>query len=379
MTAAPLIPVLYVVDKMTVGGTQRHLSQVMRGMNRAGVDPWLCCLQGLGLMANGLPNDRLLCLDMKRIYGPGALRGFRTLTRFIREHGIQVVHTYLFSANLFGVAAARAAGAPVVVTSRRGTPYGRRAHHFAALQVSDHFADAVVVNSEALVSFISETENLPQSRIVKIYNGIDAFEISPAMREDMRSSLGFAPGDLVVGMLAGFRAIKDHATALRAAARVAEGHPRARFLFVGEGPTRRPCMEQAAALGIADRCVFTGERPDTVALAQAMDVGLVSSIEEGFPNALLEMMMAGHPCVATDISGNNEAVLPGETGMLCPVGDDARIAEALGALLADVDTRTRMGTAARALVLDRYGMDTMLNSMAGLYRALLPASNHAHP
>ncbi|MFC1586771.1 glycosyltransferase [Planctomycetota bacterium] len=372
------IPILYIIDKMAIGGSQRHLAKVIPRLGGMGFDPYLCCLQQTGPLAENLDPGRVFCLGLTRIYTPRALFGIRKLIRFMREKQIMVAHSYLFSANIYGAAAACLAGVPVNLNSRRDTQFGKKLRHWVALRLGNEIVDGVVVNSAELVKFISEKENLEQSRIYKIYNGISTFPLDDDIRTRTRSALGLADGDICIGYLARFRPSKDHATALRAAACLCREHPHARFVFVGEGDTRPEAEIMASKLGIEKYCIFTGERRDVTELAQAFDIAVFTSIAEGFPNALLEVMMAAKPVVASNISGNNEGVLPGINGFLVDTGDYGAFARQLDVLIRNKDFRKRMGMASRRRVLNTYTLDGMVHSMAELYRALLAEKRGTH-
>jgi glycosyltransferase involved in cell wall biosynthesis len=127
----------------------------------------------------------------------------------------------------------------------------------------------------------------------------------------------------------------------------------------------------ARALGIETRVRFLGVRRDVPALLAAADLLVHPSLEEGFCNALLEAMAASRPVVATDVGGNREAVIDGETGLLVPPSDAARLAAAILTVLQQPDRGAAWGRAGRRRVVDRFQRSRMLPEYEALYDDLL--------
>src|SRR5207302_925678 len=143
-------------------------------------------------------------------------------------------------------------------------------------------------------------------------------------RNDLLAACKLSPdgGRRFVTIVANLRhAVKDHPTFLRAAQRVKSQVPEAAFLIAGEGELLEPMRGLAAQLGLAQDVFFIGRCGNVADLLALSEVCVLSSIAEGFSNAILEYMAAARPVVATDAGGVREAVHDGETGYIVPVGD----------------------------------------------------------
>ncbi|MDP2953157.1 MAG: glycosyltransferase family 4 protein, partial [Chloroflexota bacterium] len=153
--------------------------------------------------------------------------------------------------------------------------------------------------------------------------------------------------------------------------------PMVKLLLVGRDRGYRASLESiASSLMIRDKVIFTGEREDIPELLKAMDVGTLCSLySEGFSNAVLEMMAAGLPVVATDVGGNREAILDGQTGLLVPPGDSSKLAEAILRLLQDKELASRMGAAAHERVRSLFSMERMIEETEQLYTELVRAKS----
>jgi glycosyltransferase involved in cell wall biosynthesis len=148
--------------------------------------------------------------------------------------------------------------------------------------------------------------------------------------------------------------------------------PDAGLVVVGDGPDRAALEARARELGSADRVHFAGQRDKrgVQELLSACDAFVLNSSYEGLPHIVVEAMQLGVPVVATAVGGTPEVVRDGHTGLLVPVGDDAALGRALGALRDDPALRTRLAAGARAAAARAHGFDAMVDRTEALLRSL---------
>ena len=167
-----------------------------------------------------------------------------------------------------------------------------------------------------------------------------------------------------MGIVARLEAIKDHRTLLRAIAAVSS---KVHLAVVGDG-SLRPALETLVEdLGIRDRVSFLGEVPAGAGLQHAFDLVALSSLDEGFPNAIVEGMAAGRPVVATAVGGVVDAVTDDDTGLLVPAGDVTALAAALERLCDDRALRLRLGARAREVARERYSRGAVIDLISNSY------------
>jgi len=373
--------ILYLIDAMILpGGTETHLFELARRLEATGYHPIVCNLAGDQPQLRRVAEAGVETWDrtIVRLYMPSGRAEVRSVIQAASGRNVQAVQTFHFKADWMGVGVARALGCPLV-SSRRDlgfaqTPLRRLAYRFINPSV-----DRFIAPSRAVRDAVARREGVSPGRIEVIYNGLDLQRFStPADRAAARAWLGVPAEGPVIGMVGNLRPIKDHPTLLRAMARLAAPFPEAQLVFVGEGSEEERLRALARELGIGPRVTFAGPRSDIPRVLAAMDVFVLSSHSEGMSNAIIEAMAAGLPVVATDVGGNAECVANGETGFIVPPGDDAAMADRLGALVGDPALSATQGAAGRARAEALFDVEAMVRRTADLYRALREGKGAAH-
>jgi glycosyltransferase involved in cell wall biosynthesis len=197
-----------------------------------------------------------------------------------------------------------------------------------------------------------------------IYNGVDteAFRdrSSAEERARLRSALGFAQGDYVIGISARLRPEKNHLQLVDAVAMLrASGIP-ARVLMIGDGELRQAVESRARERKVGRAVVITGFLQDVRRCIAVCDSMVLCSHTEAFSLAAIEAMAMGKPFVHSDVGGAAEMIVPGDNGFLFPPGDTVALVDCL-ARLADPVARERMGRHARARVETQFSETAMLD------------------
>ena len=370
--------VAYVIPRMSIGGAQTHLLQVLRLLDRRRFRPLLCCLatdrkDPVHLLDQvrdlGVPVlDARLRDTANSLVRPHSLAQMVRIAGEFRRHRVRVVHSYLFHANWFGTVTARLARVPVAIVSKRSMDVYPRARDRWANRLVNRLADRMTAVAGAVRDHVHATEGCPLEKIVVIPNGIGA--PVPA-RVDRADVLRVGAGDQVIGTITRLVWKRGHEALLEAAAIVTRTEPSAKLLVVGDGPLRPALEEQAQRLGLNGAVRFLGAVPEAARLLPQFDVFVLSSLWEGMSNGLLEAMAAGRPVVATRVGGNPEVVVDGESGLLVPPKDPQALADAVLRLLRDRELAHRLGEAARRRIESQFTLEQMVSRMEDLYQDLL--------
>lgn len=368
-----MLTVLHLITGLETGGAEGMLARLATGGDRERFRHIVVSMTGPGaigpsIAAAGLP---VRSLGIRRNV-PNPL-GLLRLRRVLREFRPDILQTWLYHADLLGLAARRLGWAPRLVWNLRSTETVGSAVVRRLLARWSRLPDAVIVNSLQGRRFHEALGYRPR-RWLHIPNGFDTAALKPDAEAGsrQRAALGIGSDALVILLPARYHPMKDHATFIAAASRLTQVRPEARFVLVGSGAEagNRALAELISAHGIGDRVLLLGERRDLAAIYPAADVVTSSSaFGEGFPNVLGEAMCSGIPCVATDIGDSAEII--GETGAIVPPGDPAALAagwEKLAAL--DPDARRKLGAAARARVIERYDLAAIIAQYEAFYEEI---------
>lgn len=370
------IRILFLIDFFHgTGGTERHLSLLVRNLCREAFDVTVVAFD---LGTNPLIDEmrqagsEVFQISVARVYTPNAWVQAWRLFRLMRKKRIDIVQTYHQKADTYGAIVARLAGVRHIISSRRDCGEFKTRPYVILSRLIRAWFEKVIVVSDSVADAVVRNEGVDRADVVKIYNGVDADALRPPTPEQAsrgREALGFGPGDFVVGMVANFRPEKKHDVLFAGALEAREQVPRLKLLLIGAGPLleqyRTQFREPAGGIDV----LFTGAVHDVPRYLPAMDVGCLISIE-GFSNAVLEKMAIGLPMVVSNVGGNAEAVVEGRNGFLVPLNDAGALARALVALHADPTRRSAMGRESRRLVEERFSLESMWRSHEALYRAL---------
>ena len=270
-----------------------------------------------------------------------------------------------------------AAQIPIKIMSRRSLAHYQQnwmgARHVERLLHSR--MSAIVGNCRAIIRELMD-EGVPEAKLRLIYNGIEP-EVPRQDKGAARAALGLDDEALIGIVVANLIPYKGHRDLIEALALAAPKLPPSwQVLCVGADNDLRPELETlAAARGLAGHVRFLGQRCDVGRLLAAADFGVLPSrANEGFSNAILESMRAGLPMVVTDVGGNAEAVVDGETGFVVPPADPAALATALLRLAHDPALRRRLGEAGRERVATPFTLDQCVANYRALYDELLASS-----
>jgi len=376
--AATPIPVVFVIASMITGGTQTHLLQVFRHLDRTKFRPVLFVLRDGGDLLSEVSGARVEVRTFGMsgsLKNPRDLLGLRRMVKALREISPGVVHGYLLRGNFYAAVAGRLARVPVVVTSKRGLHVPSGAAERFAVQVSGRLSDALTGNSGEVLDFTRRVEGSFAAPMSMIPSGIDTRRFDPERvgsdaRHGLRLELGIGDAP-VVGTAITFRPRKGYRMLFEAMAEIRKALPAARLLIAGaDGMPAEPAA-LAASLGLEDCIHLLGRRGDMPEVLSALDVFVLPSESEGMSNAILEAMAMRLPVVVTSVGGAPEQIEEGRTGFLVDYPDSAAMAAGVLALLRDPPLRGRVGEAARERVLSAYSAASMVASIEDLYAKLL--------
>ncbi len=370
------IPVMLMVRELNLGGCERDLTRLALGMDRDRFEPHVACFLSRGvrgdeLRAAGVP---ILELPVRSFRDSSAVRGARMMRRYIRENGIRVIQALDVPAVIFGVPVAKLAGVDAVIPCTLGHRELYSALERRLLRVSDFLGDRLIVNSQRLIDHLVDQRLIRREKTALVYNGIDTEIFQPPADSGTRRAIlpqRLADGALLIGSICALRPEKDLGTLIEAFSRVSVRRPDVRLAVVGSGGELERLQAATERLGVAGRCHFEPFTAEVAAWLHAMDVFVLSSSSESFPNSLLEAMACGTSAVASRVGGVPEMAADGERALLFDAGDVAGLAERLERLIDDSELRRRLARAAREFVCRELTVERFVARTEAAYEAVL--------
>lgn len=365
--------VLLFVDNPVFGGVEQAVIQLIEGLGQSVWQPVLVHHPAEGLQPLIEKIDKL---KIKRIETPkmplGTL-GIKAMVPFLkilRSERPAVFHAHLSwpLACKWGVLAAILAQVPALVVTEGlflDVPYTRIAHIQQRL-ISTRVGKYITVSC-SIADKMKDTFQIPEQKIRVIHNAVEpaAFD-HPSLPRGITEIKQGTTRPLILSV-ARLEEQKGHCDLINAAVEI----PEAIFVLLGDGTERSALEEQSRKLGLAERIIFLGYRDDVPNWLSACDVFVLPSLYEGLPISILEAMAAGKPVIATEIPGNDEAVIHGVTGYLVPPHNPAALAAAIRSMLADPAERDRMGRAGKEIVVQKFSLMAMVRQTAEVYTECL--------
>ena len=326
---------------------------------------------GIRMAALGIPVE---ALGMRRGM-PDPIR-FGQLVSRLHQLKPDVVHTWMYHANLVGGLAAWIARVPAVIWGIRSSDFLRadtslstRVVVYLCGKVSSWLPHCILYNSQKGKAYHEEIGYAGhRSRVVP--NGVDSgkFKPSPQARDEVRQELHILANAPLIGLIARLDPLKNHEGFVKAAAYLHREMPEVHFLMAGENvewsnPILKDLIEVAKLTSV---CHLLGRRDDIPRITASLDLQSLTSWSEAFPNVLVEAMACGVPSVSTDVG--DAAVILGDAGRIVPVGDMERLSAQWADLLRlPQDERRMFGEKARARAMDQFELGAVVKRYEAMY------------
>src|SRR2546423_1119466 len=306
-----MIKIMHVITTLGPAGAETMLCRLAAGMDGTRFENEIVSLTSILDLAESMQaiGVRVRTLGMETAM-PNPLLVMR-LARWIRDSKPDIIHAWMYHANLVGALAARLAGGVPVIwgihhsgldssMDRRRTMLVNR----ACAVLSRKYVSRVVCCSEASLR-IHKHRNYVAEKLEVIPNGFDLEQVkpSPAARASLRAELGVPADTLLIGMAARFHPHKGHSNFIQAAARLHKELPAVHFVLCGLDvtPQNSQLVEWIKTAGLSDSCHLLGVRRDVPRLFAGIDIATTASRTEAFPVVIGEAMACGTPCVVTDV------------------------------------------------------------------------------
>jgi sugar transferase (PEP-CTERM/EpsH1 system associated) len=373
----PLI--LHIVYRLAVGGLENGLVNLINQMPPERYRHAIVCLTKHTDFYKRIQREDVSIIDLHKHNGQD-FGIYSRLWKIFRDLRPAIVHTrnltgleYLFPAALAGV------------PGRIHGEHGLDIHELNGSNIKYNFLRKVIkpavqhfiAVSEDLSNWMIQNLGVKSDKVTQIYNGVDLKLFHP--RTDSRPALGpmglTEPGSFVIGTVGRMQAVKDQLTLVKAFLILLAAEPsaqkRLRLVIIGDGTLRGEALTLLRANNADHLAWLPGEKDDIPEIMRGLDLFVLPSLREGISNTILEAMASGLPVIATDVGGNPELVVEGETGTLVPPADPMALAETIRRYLNDNNLLVLHGKAGRQRAEARFSMEAMVNGYLTVYDGVL--------
>jgi len=355
--------ILYIIDSLDHGGTEKQLVQLISHLNRDLFEPHLCTLkQSIGLY-NQLSIGKVF-LDFKSFASLSIFSSMKKLIEYIRNNRIDIIQTF-FQDPFLIAALSRPFHSAYLVGSFRDLGFWRTRSESLKMRLGVPAFSGFIANSQAVKDHFSRVDRIRSEKISVVYNGFDIEQIQSLSEKNIDNT------PRQVGIVANLnRPVKRVQDFIEAAALIHKKAPDVCFIIIGDGHLRPGLEAQAKSLRIQHRVTFLGSQANPLEFINNFAVGVITSETEGFSNAIIEYMACGIPVVATATGGNPEVVKDGENGFLVPVGSIELLAERILQLLQE-PFHSQVGLRNKTKIFEEYSLPAMVVRYQNYYSKLL--------
>ena len=356
------LSIVHTESSLGWGGQEIRILSEAQGMIRRGHQVKLLCPQESRIL-NEAPAWKVPVFALP--IGKKRLIGLKCMFEWLRIDRCHVVSTHSSTDSWLTAIALLALNRPcsMVRTRHISAPVPR---NFLTRWLYTRATARIVTTGEALKRQLVERNGYPESRIESVPTGVDATRFAPGDRAAARQKVGLPADAPLVGIVATLRSWKGHRYLVEALAGLPE---KAMLVIVGDGPQREALEKLVRNLKLEARVRFAGNQRDVLPWLQALDVfALPSYANEGVPQALVQAMLVGLPCVTTHAGSIAELAIDGSTALVVKPQDVESLRGALQKLLDDADLSRRLGEAARRHCAEGFSYEKMLDRMEAVYR-----------
>ena len=370
--------VVIVVSNLEFGGAQRQIVQLVNQSVNSDFDYHIVSLSDVVPLAAHLDDpDRLSIIRKNTKFDVTVIS---RLVRTLKNIDADIVHGYLFDAEIAARIAGRLAGTKLVVGSERNTDYAMKRIHKIVYFLTRSFRQLCIANSRSGAAYNGRMLGYPSTHYRVIHNGVDSVRFRPKNRIDAQRALGLDSNAYWIGMFASFKERKNHPLLLKSVAALLQRFPDLRLLLVGDtlaggqhgsSDYKIGILQLIAELNLAKNCTLLGNRTDVEIIYPACNVTVLPSHIEGTPNVALESMACGVPVIATDVSDNAYVIPHDSAGLIVPPDDQDSMMEAIVKLIQRDDLAAKMGDESRTWVKQNFSTEQLASKTNSVYRDAL--------
>ena len=367
------IKILFLIERLLPGGTEKQLLFLVENLPRNYFEPVLGVLYKTNYQANLKIKTRIVDFNW---WGPPLLKHISLvlrLHRYLVRERFDIVQTYFVESQIYGAMAIRLCRhRPILIGTRRNLYHWakNKPWSFNFLRYTARWNDWILVNSHKVLEECQLRENLPPEKITVIQNAVEIEKFNNLCPHKAKNNIGLAGKCPIIGVVGNWRPIKGLISFLKAAALVYHEIPSAHFLLVGFGEQERELKSLAKNLGLQNRVTFLKNPLAIPMIMAAFDIAVQPSLSESSSNVLLEYMAASKPIVATRVGDAERIIEDDREGILVHPDNPEELSAAILYLCRNQDKAAFMSQVAREKVVANWTSNRILNKHCRFYKEI---------
>jgi L-malate glycosyltransferase len=369
------INVLFVIIQLGMGGSEKVVFDLIRNLDSSRFNIFLAYFFK-GHMEKDFKEICPVVVHIPKKDGFD-LSAMLRINRIIQEHEIDVINAHHYMPFFYSFLGSTILNKRKLVYTEHSVPEVEAilsSKHKYLLRLLLRNTNQVVCISNAICEVFRHAFPRKTEKFRAIANGVDIDHFITSIDRDMlRSKWGILPSHFVIGTVANFRKVKNHACLIKALDHLQNEYPFIRSILVGQGfaedtdNSKEEVLSLIKAYGLEERVILTGYQKDIPSLLKTFDLFCLPSFSEGLPVCVLEAMSAGVPIVGSDVQGINEIVFSEKTGILYPSNDDYALANVLERLVNDSSLRRSISDNAFSYVKQKHGIHKWVSEYERLF------------
>lgn len=376
MEREPKINILFVLIQVRPGGSEKIVLDLTRNLDRSKFNIYLAFFLN-GALEKDFRETCQGVFSIRKKDGFDLIAMLR-ISRIIEEKHIDVINAHHYMPFFYSYLGSKILHKRKLFYTEHSVPEVESillSKHKYLFSLMLRKTDGVIGVSREIADTFKKAFPRYSERIQSIFNGLDVDRFVTSIdRNEIRSKWGILPEHFVIGTIANFRKVKNHACLIRAFNRLSATYPHVRLILVGKGyPEDKENSEEEVRYliqvnGLQERVILTGYQEDIPGLLKTFDVFCLPSFSEGLPVSVLEAMAAGVPVVGSDVRGIREVISQEVTGLMFPSDDDGALAQTLKRLIEKHELCDALTRQAFAYVSQTHGLGQWVSAYEGLFQ-----------
>ncbi|MCS7180757.1 MAG: glycosyltransferase [bacterium] len=348
------IKIGFLIGSSEIGGTEKMILTLSKNLDKNIFDIVFFCIKGQGKFTNKIKDEKFKIYVTNLKKNPFS---FISLMFYIKKEKVDILHSFLFVANIVGRIYGKILKIKVVISSQRSTDPWRKWYHWLFERITKNFVDIIISNSYTAREVLVKKGKIPRKKIKVIPNGIELPEKKEKIDKDY----------IAIGAIGNLRKAKGYFYYIESAKLVIEKFKNVKFYIIGEGEMREAILKKIKKENLEEYFILTGYVENIYEYLKIFDIFVLSSLWEGCPVSLLESMGYGVPSIATNVGDVPYIIENGKDGFIVEKGNSEQIAEKIIKLIKDKNLREEIGNKAREKIKKYYSFETMVRAYASIY------------